>query len=569
MTTVPPLLDFFATPGCRSAHGIREITARLESGEMDIPDIIFDEQSGGYGLLSRVVGMMRAQPSAHKSGTIPRTINDVDRDPEALAIVLWQRGVRPVHKEEEAHLLYYTMSLGADRIFGALWASASMSSRKQIHEMLLPKDDYYPQSLQIVRMGHVQMCKTLLDLGLLDIHGRYGIAKLPLASMLHHREMLDLLVERGLDPSLRDAVGRQAPAFWPRQISRNASMMGLWHTWWKRFEHTPGVDDIDKVAGQAIGAAIELGRDAIALKLVARHSPNTQGHLQGRSVLQHAIDMCILPTKMSPALVVRKPMSQTMCLLALRWWNKDKSALDTILPEGISEGFRFVISSLQIQECEEREHDWRQEAYLRSAEAKIGIKDQFKVVRATAKVWRTPIQVLFNRWVHAIDYTSLDTVKDMANFLSSQEGDLMGEANINAFFSKTNEVLENSIMDRLVENSVEEFLTLDRPDFWMGRLVFRLPNKVDILTTDPQRAHLPAWRRDGHPHWSGQIMIEALINKGLRPSADSLSNEDPAIQKNLDEIRKRWPAMVHLVDSWCMQAHVHPSQTHARKKMRL
>jgi hypothetical protein len=320
MDATSSIVDRIRNLGRKAPAQINELVLELEAGPLDIPRTVFNDRQGGYGLLSCVASLMKHQPSTHKTGTVPRHTDDVARDLERVALALWDQGVRPIHQNDQVRLLQYTLSIGADRIFSALWSESSKESRTSIHRML-DHEGYSQHSLvlRLVRIKHVGMCRTLLDLGLVDINSRYGKAKLPLASMVHHRPMLEMLIEKGVDPSLRDALDRQAPAFWSRQVSRTSCMMGLWRVWWKAFASAPGLDAPDRVVAHTLASAIALGRDDLALEMVGRYPPDDEAKILGRSLLQHAIDMMVQPSDLNPAIISGKPMSAALCKVVLNW----------------------------------------------------------------------------------------------------------------------------------------------------------------------------------------------------------------------------------------------------------
>jgi hypothetical protein len=162
-----------------------------------------------------------------------------------------------------------------------------------------------------------------------------------------------------------------------------------------------------------------------------------------------------------------------------------------------------------------------------------------------------PLSSLFVRWVDCMDLTDASNAHGMANLLSRQAEDIGGLSTVHAMLSS--EALESRVLTQLERGGVQAFLLLDHPEFWMGRLLWRLPTKVSVSTTDPNRHDLPAWRKDGTPHWPGHAILEELITQGISPNHDALCMDDLIARRGMDEIKTRWPALLPRVELWCLQ----------------
>lgn len=544
------------------------LASEIESGQAPLPDPLpifrVHGQAHPYGLLSEVVSSLAHQPSTHKSQTVPRRLDDVDRDIEQVAVALVRKGVVPVDPEDELRIVSYSISVGADQLFRALWPTTSAGTKQQIQRQV--RGRLFQTK---VRRGYLGVCSALLDFGVVEINEAQDEASTPVAAMVHHTKMLEMLIARGLDPTLRDAVGRQAPALWPRHITRQSDFEALWRTWQQHFGGHPDVDDKATLAAGALGSAMELGQAERTMFLLEQCPADAQGLIQGRSLLQRGIDTRMLAGELNPASVSQTSMSHAMATLALRD-DAQNDILGRMLPEGISEGFRFVLSPVA-DKAPQREQ-WAEQAFALCPESTLPLEDQLQCLLDQVQRWKTPTGPLFSRWLARVSI-SQDNALEVADLLGRErEG---GRLALGDWFAHHTQMPK--LLNQIAQLSADDFMTLDDPRFWLGRVILRLPYCVPAAylpsgqryspSEDPACHFLPKHKPNGSPYWAGQVLLAELLARGLEANADSLSDEVAGCAISTAEMY--WPRLANTLTLWKLQANTPTPRGPGKKAPRL
>lgn len=391
-----------------------------------------------------------------------------------------------------------------------------------------------------------------MDLGIVDKQALFGSERITAAFLVHHPKMLQFLIEAGVDPTIRDIHGRQAPAYWPTHVTRLSDFKSLLKTWYSLCGDIAGVDGPVQQALNGLGGAVSLGRDEFVVELVSRSGHSLTDRPGGKSIIQYGIDDLFKEGGNKSLLISRELKEENQRTIA------SVAQMNHVLPEGISEGLRFILSPLGVDESG---RIWKKHIYDMCPENKLPIEEQINLVFAQADRWG--INTFSERCRMAYRWLECVNIATNSHHLADALGrDRGGQClAMDGYISKSGVL--NYLINHLALGGVGRFLELENPSFWMGRVISRLPEEVSIQASDVNNYGLPL-SKNAVRSWAGTEIIKNMMDQGWEPSLLSLSDAS----EQLAAIEQKWPAMATTVDLWRLQAST-PATTRIRRGHRL
>lgn len=219
---------------------------------------------------------------------IPSQINQVHLGPEWVAMALLNRGVQPIDSNDEEVLLEMALRGGSMCLFKRLYAHASELSKQHIAQWLT-HGRAFGNSLRhgngaqlLARGGRVELLAHLIDTGVVNVDARHPKTG-GLAHHAQHAATIEMLAGRGLDPTLINASGLQAPQAWVMSVHRGQNQVGMRNAWFRHYEHSGGVISHAIVARQSLEANL-LVAGASLLGLDHEVARDATGLVDGRSL---------------------------------------------------------------------------------------------------------------------------------------------------------------------------------------------------------------------------------------------------------------------------------------------